>query len=339
VDAKPPARAMAYGAWRQTEMHTLGGMRRSQDHMDAARTEYEHLVALEHKLQKKWSPTKKADATVRQGRFAGSPKKSKKGSRRPSTAISMRRTLADHVLTPAQTRKSLHSLVEGGIDMWGSKRVPVSPKAEPWEEEAEWADMDQSTPQIPSDTELRSPSPPKQMAPRPVTPQQASGSEQGPRPSADPYGEFTRHVVSTIIRYRIYLDEDLDGLMEAAMNDFGHLERRRLKNIVVDIRRQLREEPRLGSPQVVDAESPETSPKADPGGFDMGDPYERFAGQLVQKIIGERIFQDEELIQLFESEFESNCQELDRRKCLDIVSNIKKELSLCSSVMTASKSL
>jgi len=46
VDSKPPARAMAYGAWRQTERYTLGGLPRPQEHIDAARKEYERCIAI-----------------------------------------------------------------------------------------------------------------------------------------------------------------------------------------------------------------------------------------------------------------------------------------------------
>ena len=46
VDCEAPARAMAYGAWRQTERYTLGGLPRPQEHIDAARQEYERCIQL-----------------------------------------------------------------------------------------------------------------------------------------------------------------------------------------------------------------------------------------------------------------------------------------------------
>jgi len=246
-------------------------------------------------------------------------------------------------------------MVDGGIDMWGSRRVP--PLQNMWMVEDTHPDEDMGeTPLVPSeDARMTAPVPPEiPVEPEPEVEIKDLASE-------DPYGAFTKHVVHTIIRYRIYLDHDLQALFESAYLDFGHLERRRLQRITADINKQMRDRPKFeqfrreggldvgaGGAQDSGASLSSTQlretqvdpyQEAYPESLNTEDPYEVFAYEMVEKIVRERLYSEEELLFLFDKEIASRQGTvLDYHKMLKVVANIKKELNLSAGVMSDSHS-
>jgi len=239
---------------------------------------------------------------------------------------------------PLDSKKTLRGLLEGGLDAWGSKRAATHPPPQSTlDDDAEEEPMC-STPEVPSMSELLGASPgdsrgaaSSRKAEFPRRPHSAMDKVIGTKETSDPYGDFTRHVVNTIIRYRIYRDHDLIDLFEAAMDDFPELDRRRLQRIADGIHRQLHSDRRIvyegTSIRPVTTAEPASAAER-PASLEKLDPYELFAYDVVEKIVDQRLFEDDELLELFEQETAAHRETLDHQKMMKILRNIKQELSL-----------
>ena len=219
---------------------------------------------------------------MRQNRWTKPKKKEKEGGanwrrQMEKEAAKARLDMTSELGLPPDSRKSISGLVESGIDMWGSRRVPPLGKMWMVEDEAEDEGVGE-TPAMPSEAERNTaPRQPYEPPPPPTPPEPVD---------TDPYGSFTKHVVYTIIRYRIYLDEDLRALFEAAFDDFPQLDRARLKRITDDIHKQIRDRNPTEFDDFIQGErgserSPdplEQTQKGDyPNELNTEDPYEVFA--------------------------------------------------------------
>eukprot|EP00656_Telonema_subtile_P017202 TRINITY_DN19187_c0_g1_i2.p1 TRINITY_DN19187_c0_g1~~TRINITY_DN19187_c0_g1_i2.p1 ORF type:complete len:219 (-),score=38.60 TRINITY_DN19187_c0_g1_i2:174-830(-) len=154
----------------------------------------------------------------------------------------------------------------------------------------------------------------------------------------DPYVTFARNVVRDVLRLRVFSEPELTTLFDYAIKNAPRdLHRHVLEKLVNDVKREVqRGGPaqhdtahsvhRVGSSYQYGADPSSNTVRDRPRGLDSEDPYERFAYDVVSKVVHQRVRGDEQLIGLCEEMIVRHLDTLDKDRMLSICVNIKREL-------------